>query len=156
MLEHIKNLSENEKNLVLNAPLYVTVLVAGADGEISGDEKNRAIELIHTKTFSESYELREIYQQLDYKSSDELRKLIAALPESTQERNQYLSDLLAELNGVFPKLEPHFAKQLYKSLKEFAHYIATAEGGFWGVGSVSPAERAVVKLPMLQDPTATA
>lgn len=152
MFEYIHNLSESEKNLVLNAPLYVTILVAGADGEISHEEKKKAIEIIHIKSFAEGYEMREIYKNLEYDVAHELRTLIAALPEATTERNQYLSDLLAGLNQIFPKLDKNFAVKYYKSLREFAHYIAHAEGGFWGVASVSSAEKEVVKLPMIMDP----
>lgn len=152
MLEHITNLSQEEKNLILHAPMYVSVLIAGADGEINETEKHRILELIHTKTFSEKYELRELYQTLDSGAQLELRELIAALPEDRDERNQYLSDMLARLNTVLPKLEHRFQLHFYKSLRQFAHYIATADGGFWGVGTVKYSEAEYVKLPMIHNP----
>ncbi|MBL7811737.1 MAG: hypothetical protein JNL57_05895 [Bacteroidetes bacterium] len=152
MLDHIKSLSQEEKDLVLHAPMYVSVLIAGADGLVDDVEKKRILELIHTKTFSEKYELRELYRELDHDAANELRSLIAALPENTAERNQYLSDMLSRLNRIMPKLEKHFARQLYHSLRQFAHYVATAEGGFWGVNAITPAEQEWVHLPMIQNP----
>lgn len=152
MFEHITNLTESEKNLILHAPMYVSVLIAGADGEINDTEKHKILELIHTKTFSEKYELREIYQSLDLDAAHELRELIATLPQDKEERNQKLSDTLAGLNKVLPKLEHRFQVQFYKSLRQFAHYIATADGGFWGVGALKHAEEEFVKLPMIQNP----
>jgi tellurite resistance protein len=156
MLNHILNLSDEEKALILNAPLYVSLLIAGADGHIDSDEKNRAIELIHTKTFSERYELREMYKTLDHNAAEEIRKMIAALPENTDERNKFLSDMLARLNNLFPKLDQSFAISLYENLRQFAHYVATSDGGWWGVGSVGPAEKVYVKLPMLNNPAESA
>jgi len=152
MLEHITNLTEKEKNLILHAPMYVSILIAGADGEINDTEKHRILELIHTKTFSEKYELKELYKTLDIDAAHELRQLIAALPDETVERNNYLSDLLAGLNNILPKLEHRFQVQFYKSLRQFAHYIATADGGFWGLGNVKHSEAEFLKLPMIQNP----
>jgi hypothetical protein len=152
MLNHILNLSEEEKGLILNAPFYVSLLIAGADGQIDSDEKNRVLELIHTKTFSERYELREMYKTLDHNAAEEMRKMIAALPENTEERSQFLSDMLARLNPIFPKLDQAFAISLYENLRQFAHYVATADGGWWGVGAMGSAEKALVKLPMLNNP----
>lgn len=153
MLEHINSLSAEEKNLIIHAPVYVSLLIAGADGDISSEEKNRMLELIHTKTFSERFELRELYKSLDADAANDMRKIIAALPEVTAERNEYLSDMIARLNKIFGKVEHNFAVQLYNSLREFAAYIANADGGWWGVGATSDVERAFVKLPMLTDPS---
>ncbi len=152
MLEHINNLKSEEKEIIIHSPMYVSILVAGADGEITDGEKQRILQLIHTKTFSEKYELKELYQSLDADAPKELRELIAELPEDKDERNQYLSDMLARLNQIMPKLEHRFQMQLYKSLRQFAHYIAHAEGGFWSVGAVKHAENQYIKLPMINDP----
>jgi tellurite resistance protein len=51
MLDHIHHLSEEEKNLVLQAPVYVSLLIAGADGHVQLEEQQRILELVHTKTF---------------------------------------------------------------------------------------------------------
>ncbi len=152
MFEHIKSLSEDEKELVLNAPFYVSALIAGADGDISNAETKRIAELIHIKTFSEKYELRELYKTLDHDVAQEFRKLLATMPEGRTERNEFLVDKLTRLNKVFPKLEPYFAVRLYKNLREFADYVGHVDGGFWGIGSMTTIERGYVKLPMLQDP----
>lgn len=132
--------------------MYVSLLIAGADGDINDKEKHRILELIHTKTFSEKYELKELYQTLDHDAAHELRQMIASLPESKNERNQILIDKLSQLNKIMPKLEHRFQIHLYKSLRQFAHYIAHSDGGFWRVGAVKHAENEFLKLPMIQNP----
>ena len=98
MLDYIKLLSEEEKQIVLLSPVYVSLLIAGADGHFDSDEKKRILELIHIKTFSERYELTMLYTELETEANLQLRNMIASLPEDTQERNQLLSDLIARLN----------------------------------------------------------
>ncbi|MBS3914946.1 MAG: hypothetical protein KG003_10625 [Bacteroidetes bacterium] len=152
MLEHINNLKDEEKDIIIHSPLYVSLLIAGADGEVNDTEKKRILELIHTKTFSEKYELRDLYKTLDHDAAHELRELISVLPQEKSERNEFLIQKLSRLNHIFPKLEHRFQVQLYKSLRQFAHYIAHAEGGFWSVGAVKHAEQEYLKLPMIHDP----
>jgi len=152
MIENIQHLTQEEQELVLNAPIYVSLLIAGADGEFNNDEKKRIVELVHTKTFSERYELRELYRNLSDHTEATLRTMIASLPEATTERQELLSGLLGRLNTILPKLDDAFARNLYTSLRQFAHYVANADGGFWGMSAVNEAERQWVKLPMIEEP----
>ncbi len=39
MIESFEKLNEEEKDLMLKAPVLVTILIAGADNEISNDKK---------------------------------------------------------------------------------------------------------------------
>lgn len=153
MLEHIQNLSEKEKDLIIHSPMYVSLLIAGADGEIHDAEKHRMLQLIHTKTFSEKYDLRELYKTLDHDAEHELRKIVATLPSDKKERTEMLTGILSGLNSILPKLEHQFQVHLYKSLKQFAHYISHAEGGFWKVGAVNHLQQELMKLPMIKDPS---
>lgn len=152
MLEHIHNLKPEEKDLIIHSPLYVSVLIAGADGEIHDAEKQRTLQLIHTKTFSEKYDLKELYKTLDHDADTELRRLIAELPADRDARIQAVTAQLEKLNHIMPKLEHRFQIHLYKSLRQFAHYISHAEGGFWGIGTKTHLEADLVKLPMINNP----
>lgn len=152
MLEHIHNLKPEEKDLIIHSPLYVSLLIAGADGEIHDAEKQRTLELIHTKTFSEKYELKELYATLEHDAEADMRRLIAELPTDKMERINALTAKLEQLNHIMPKLEHRFQVHLYKSLRQFAHYISNADGGFWGIGSKTHLEKDLVKLPMINNP----
>lgn len=153
MLEHIHNLNTEDKNLILHSPMLVSILIAGEDGEIHEDEKHRILELIHTKTFSEKYELKELYKDLDHDAANELRTMIAELPQDRDQRRELIVSKLSRLNHILPKLEHRFQVHLYKSLLQFAHFIAHAEGGFWGVGSLTHGQKELIHLPMIHDPS---
>ena len=152
MDKHINHLSAKEQHLMIHAPLYVSVLIAEADGDIKNKEKARIVELVHIKSFSEHHGLNELYKELDHDVAEELRTLIASLPDDRYEREVALVDLISGLNHILPKCKYSFASHYYKSLREFAHYIATFEGGFWGIGAITKAEAKFVKLPMINEP----
>ncbi len=153
MLEHIHNLKPEEKDLLIHCPLYVSILIAGADGEIHDAEKQRTLELIHTKTFSEKYELKALYIELEHDAEHELRRLIAELPKERDERIQAITEQLEKLNHILPKLEHRFQVHFYNSLRQFAHFVSRAEGGFWGIGAKTHLEKDLVKLPMINNPS---
>lgn len=152
MLKNLVELKEEEKQLMIDAPLYVSILLAGADGEINSDEKKRTIELVHVKTYSETPALRDLYHEVEIDAQHRLNELLASLPDDLAARNEKLSSILEKINTILPKLEFHFAHRYYKSLRDFAHYVAETGGGFWKVGSVGEAEKVWVKLPMIQEP----
>jgi len=152
MLNFIKHLTADEQQIVTQSPIYVSLLIAGSDGHFDTDEKKRMVELIHTKTFSEKFELQTLYKQLEVNAEEQIREMIASLPENLEERTKILSDQISRLNDIFPKMEFSIAHQLYESLKQFAVYIATADGGWWGMSPISTAEKTYIKLPMLNAP----
>lgn len=154
MLNNLTQLSKEERDLLIVAPSLVAALIGGADGEFSDDEIERAAELIHIKTFSEKHEhVREIYELLAHENTEaDLINLMLSLPKSTQERNNYLSNRLAQLNDILPKLRYSFSLRFYKSLRQIAHLVATVDGGFWGVGAIHHEEEKFIKLPMINEP----
>lgn len=154
MLKNLVQLKEDEKQLMIDAPLYVSILLAGADGDVNNYEKKRTLELVHVKTYSETLALRDLYHEVEVDAKHRLNELLATMPETANERNEHISAILEKINLILPKLEFHFAHRFYKSLRDFAHYVAETDGGFWSVGSVGEAEKKWVKLPMIMEPIA--
>lgn len=152
MLKNLVHLKEEEKQLLIDAPLYVSILLAGADGNVNSYEKKRTIELVHVKTYSETPALRDLYHEVEIDAQHRLNELLAAMPDETVARNEKISSILEKINHILPRLEFHFAHRYYKSLRDFAHYVAETDGGFWRVGAVGEKEKVWVKLPMIHEP----
>jgi len=93
-----------------------------------------------------------LYTNLDANVEEDLRIIIASLPEAQEERNEYLVKKISALNPILEKVAYSYSHSLYRSLKEFAHYIANVDGGFWGMGSVKQSEEAFLTLDMLNEP----
>lgn len=150
MHSKIEHLNADEQSLVLNAPLLVTALVSGADGEFTNEEIQQAVKIIHIKSYKESKEVSGVYKTIDLQTEDSIQMLISALPESTLERNQMLQTQLSGLNAIFPKLDQQFAYDLFQSLKQLAFYVSTA--GDLGVGVQSQQEKDMARLSFLNAP----
>jgi hypothetical protein len=150
MHSKIEHLSNAEKNLVLNAPILVTALIAGADGEFHTEEIKQAVKIIHIKTYSETRDVSGVYKSIDGHSEEMIDELISHLPKGTQERNQALIEQLKGLNEIFPKLDENFARDLFHSLRELAFYVSNA--GDLGIAYHSDQEKEYVKLDFLQVP----
>lgn len=150
MNHKIEHLSKTEKELVLTAPILISALISGADGEFHADEIKKAVKIIHIKSYSETRDVSGVYKTIQVQSEETIETLINALPESTLERNEVLINQLKGLNDVFPKLDVDFAHDLYVSLKELAYYVSVA--GNSGIGFQNDMEKELVKLPFLQEP----
>ncbi|MEZ4804057.1 MAG: hypothetical protein R2852_00830 [Bacteroidia bacterium] len=150
MLSKIENLTSDEQQLVLNAPVLVSALVAGADGEFYLAEIKEAVKIIHIKTYSETRDVSGVYKAIDGHTEEAIDMLIDNLPESTDERNEFLTNYLSGLNDIFPKLDPAFALDLYTSLRELAFYVSNA--GDLGIGMRTEQEKEMSKLEFLNAP----
>ena len=152
MIPEFGRLDEEEQKIMAMLPVWVTLLIAGADNNIEDREIGKAVELIFSKHDESQHALASYYQLIARDIEIELKGYRAVLPEGQQERLAIITEKLAQANTLWPKIDQTFAAGLYESLKELANAVAEASGGFLGYGSVSPEEAALAELKMLQDP----
>lgn len=153
MLYHISKLHRDEQELVKKAPLLISILVAGADGEIESEELQNAVRLVHTKSFSEASDIRHLYKEIDQNVEAALLQMIKGLPQDPAEREKRISEELSGLNQIFSKLDPQVAQDFYNSLRNFAVHVAQSTGGVLGMMKMHHHEKEVIKLPMLNKPS---
>lgn len=142
-------LSDRQYQLLKEAPAYITLLIAGADGNIDNQELNWAEKLTHIRSYAEPEELNQYYQDLELGFHDQLYGLLKQLPEDLRDRETRIVNFLSQLNDILPLFENRLSYQLYESLKSFAHHIAKSSGGFMRFGSVSKEEKKWMNLPMI-------
>ena len=145
-----KALSPDQYDQLKEALELITVLIAGADGHIDEQELNWAEKLTSIRSYAKPEELNIFYGDVEAAFSKKLVQLINDLPDSIDERQAIISDRLAVLNDILPKLDNKIGHQLYKSFTSFAKHIAKASGGFLRFGSISTAEKKWVHLPMIE------
>jgi hypothetical protein len=153
MLYHISKLHHTDQELIRKAPLLVSILVAGADGVIEHEEIEKAVSLIHTKSFSEASDIRHLYKDIDHDVEETLDKLLKGLPSDAKEREKIITAELEQLNHVMTKLDGQVALDFYNSLRNFAVHVAQTSGGVFGMLKLNFHEKEVVKLPMLAKPS---
>lgn len=152
MIAEFDNLDQAERDLMYSLPIYVAVLIAGADGKIDGVEVKKAVAISGLKTTKARKELIDYYQQVNTDYEDKLKMTIANLPSGTKEREKMLIEEISKVNDIFPKIETSFAVKLYASLKEIAKHIAEASGGVFGYMSVGYEESKLIDLKMIKKP----
>lgn len=149
MLEVFEGLPAEERQLMYDAVPLVTVLIAGADGNIDEDEKAWAEKLTHIRSFHEKGLIHDFYENLDKTFSDKVEVYIKKYEGDVDARNAAISAELVKLNDILPKIHPGFAGAYMEGLRSFAKHVAKASGGFLGMLSVSEEEADLISLPMI-------
>ena len=153
MIKEFEILSQSERDLMYSLPVYVAVLIAGADGDIDNKEVNRANNLANDKLKNARKDLIPYFNEANENFEDKLKMAIANLPSGTKERQKYLADKLKDSNDCFNKLPKKYAVALYASLKEIAKKIAEASGGVFGYMAIDFEESKLIELKMIKDPS---
>ncbi len=151
MIRELEKLSASEVDLVMKTPLFVCILIAGADNEIDGKEIKGAIEL--AKKGKAKANMSEFYKIAAEDFEDKLKIILQELPFESTQRTPVLVDELSRLNSILPKIERTFAIDFYNSLRYIAKKIAESSGGLLGMKSVGEEEMKLLGLPMIKDPS---
>lgn len=153
MSQEFENLSQPERDIMYSLPVYVAILIAGADGKIDNKEVSKALNLANDKLKNARKELINYYTEANDNFEDKFKMAIANLPSNTSERQKVLANKLKESNEVFGKLPNKYAISLYSSLKEIAKKIAEASGGVLGYMAIDYEESKLIELKMIKDPS---
>lgn len=152
MVEEFKTLRDDEIEVLLNAPVLVSVLVAGADDKIDKDEIAQAVEIANSKQARAREQLIEYYREVGKDFQSKFEAYVKELPNNSDARSEIITTELRKLNHILPKLDRKFSIKLYASLKEMAKKVAEASGGILGYMSVSYEEAKLMELQMIEDP----
>ncbi len=153
MIQEFNNLTEDEMETLLNTPVWITLLIAGADNVIDKKEIEDAIHITKHKKTRAREDLINYYTLVDKKFATNLQGLLELLPEDPKEISEIAMENIRKLNDIFPKLEKSFAIHLYESLKDFSNKIAKSTGGVLGYLSVGYEEAKLVDLKLVNDPS---
>jgi len=152
MIAEFRNLNEKEINLLLNAPALITLLIAGAEGNIEEKETDWGAKITHFRGENKESILQSYYKEVDSCFNESLKELILAMPENVDERTLAVNSELQKLNDILPKLGQNFAKEIHKSYVTLAKHVAQSSGGIWGYGSISPQEQKLIDLEIIKSP----
>ncbi|MFY0652544.1 MAG: hypothetical protein JXQ96_10945 [Cyclobacteriaceae bacterium] len=152
MISEFGTLRDDEIKVLLDAPVHVAILIAGADGEIDKKEIKQALELAQGKQSREREQLIDYYKEVGQGFETKFFKLVEEMPDEVDSRNSAISMELRKLNHILPKIDQNFAVKLVASLKDMAKKVAGASGGVLGYMSVSYEEAKLIELDMIKDP----
>lgn len=153
MIKEFENLREEEVEILLKAPVLVSILIAGADGNIDKAETKEAIAIARGKQSRAREQLVDYYKLVGETFESRFNELVKDFPMKPEERNPMIIVELKRLNRILPKVDKNFAIKFYASLKDLAKKIAEASGGVLGYLSVSYEEAKLMELNMINDPS---
>lgn len=142
-------LTPEEGEQLRKAIAQITILIAGADGDIEKQELSWAKKISQIREYNHPVVLNDYYKSVGTDYDQLVSSMISNLPDDTAQRTTVLSDSLAELNPILAKLDNDDAYFYYKSFCSFAEYVAKATGGILGFFSVSSEEKSLMSLPMI-------
>lgn len=151
MIPGFEKLSESQFQTTKDAIAWITVLIAGADGNIEKEETDWAAKVTKIRGYSNPNELTPYYEEVGPEFSDKLKDLLSKVPDDISARQEILSRKLETLNTILPLLENNLGHHLLNSYRSFATHVAKASGGFLGFFNVSAEESKLLDLPMLND-----
>lgn len=153
MIEEFKKLTEDEINVLYGAPVWVTILIAGADSKIEKREIDEAISVTKLKQRRARQALIDYYKEVQRGFESNLKGYVMFLPKDVKERTKILTENLEKLNSILPKLEKSFSVQFYQSIKDLAEKVARSSGGIMGFLTLGYEESKLVDLKMIKDPS---
>ncbi|MGB1314542.1 MAG: hypothetical protein ACPG4Y_00835 [Chitinophagales bacterium] len=146
-----EKLPKEDLQLLLDAPILVTILIGGADGNLDNDEKEWAGKLANIRANADHTFLQDYYEMASENFDERLETIFATFPKDTDERCDMISEILSGLNDIYENLDVNFVTELNKSLRSFAHQVAEASGGILGFGAESYQEHQWVELGMIKE-----
>ncbi len=152
MISEFENLTESEVVLLQNVPAMVTILIAGADEEISKKELQEAIRLTKIKQQRARKELLEYYNIVAPMFEGNLNGLLKSYPSEPELRSKMVIEDLDRLNLVLSKIEKRWAGQFLASMKDIAKKVAESSGGVFGYLSIGYEESKLIDLNMIRQP----
>ncbi len=125
-MKHYTDLNEKEKNQLLKFPAYISLLASTADDGIDEQEKKKAVELTHIKTFSSDPLLFDFYKEAEKIFEKTVIALNNELPHTKKERTVAICHELDKLEPLLKKLDPEYASVLRHSMESYKQHISKA------------------------------
>lgn len=153
MIPELEKLSESEIDLLKKIPAMVTILIAGADEQISKSELKEAINLTKIKQSKARKELLGYYQNIAPDFEKSLNELLNSYPKEAEVRSKQVIEDIERLNDILKKVDRNWAIQFVDSMKDIAKKVAEAAGGVFGYLSIGYEESKLIDLKMIKVPS---
>lgn len=123
MIKEFSHLTPVEQDLLIKAPVLLSVLVSSSENQVNKIQMNDAIKLAHLRTFTAPPELHAYYQEVDkiFKTSF-AEALEEYFPYNEQKRVKLL-DLIDRIKRTIYKIPGDYGKLLSNSLESYSSHV---------------------------------
>ena len=127
MIKQFEKLTKEETELLLKAPILVSVLATSGDHEISKREKAEAVKFAHIKTFSADPLLLSYYKEVEKNFIAYFEAIVKKYAPFDNAKREALKKEIDTLNIVISKLDKQFARTLHRSLSNYAEHVMKSD-----------------------------
>jgi hypothetical protein len=126
MIKQFEKLTQDEQDLLLRAPVLVSVLAACSYNYVNKSQKADAIKLAHFKTFTAAPVLLPYYIEVDKTFREKFDATVEKYFPFDDEKREALKKEITHVNQVLTKLDKDYAAILHKSLEKYARHVNKA------------------------------
>jgi hypothetical protein len=123
MKKEFETLSPEERDLLLKAPVLLSVLECCAQNEVNETKKMDAFKLAHLRTFTAPPVLIPYYRQVDKIFITEFEKAEKFYFPFDMENRARIKHELNKVHQIIGKLDESFATELIKSLETYSSHV---------------------------------
>ena len=126
MIKQFETLAQEERDLLLKAPVLVSVLAACSYNRVNQSQKADAVKLAHFKTFTAAPVLLPYYIEVEKTFLEQFDSTVNKYFPFDEERRSALKKEIGRVNTVIAKLDSGYAAILHKSLEKYAKHVQKA------------------------------
>ncbi|HEY2350014.1 MAG TPA: hypothetical protein VGH64_13410 [Puia sp.] len=126
MIPHFEKLSPREQELLIKAPVLLSVLASCSEHGINQKQKADAIRLAHIKTFTALPELQPYFKEVEKNFKEHFEEAAERFYPFNEEQRHRLKMEIRNIRDIISRLDPAFALILGKSLERYVIHVKKA------------------------------
>jgi pyruvate/2-oxoacid:ferredoxin oxidoreductase beta subunit len=126
MIPQFENLNQQEQELLVKAPVLISVLASCSDHTINKMQKADAIKLAHIKTFTAIPELQPYFKEAEKNFKENFEEIAKQFYPFDEKHRNLLKMEIKKVQEIIGKLNPIFARYLTRSLERYAGHVKRA------------------------------
>lgn len=126
MIKQFERLTEEERQLLYEAPVLLSVLASCTINKVNKGQKADAIKLAHLKTFTAAPLLLSYYAEVEKGFKEQFEYAVEKYFPFDETKLNEIKKELHKINFVISKLDKEYAVVLHASLDKFAKHLKKA------------------------------
>ena len=126
MVKEFNDLTDSEQSVLLNAPVWISVLASSSYKKINASQKEDAIHLSHLKTVTANPALLAYYREVEKIFETEFENTVKQYFPFGDEEKAALKKQIEQVHKVAEKLDPTYRDILLKSFHKYETHVKRA------------------------------
>ena len=126
MIPHFEKLNIREQELLIKAPVLLSVLASCSEHGINQKQKADAIKLAHIKTFTALPELQPYFKEAEKNFKEHFEEAAERYFPFDEEHRLMLKNEIKKIREIISGLDPIYATSLSKSLERYVIHVKRA------------------------------